>query len=632
MGKGKGARNERKPEDELVDLIFSWSLEDVMNQDLFRDKANTIPDRFSGLKSYLDSFRIPLLEEMRAEMSSNLDSLPNNLSSPSAVPIRSLIPKFSKGAAKSYHVAVAGHRGARAPCIGDIVVLVEATPPRRAAELSSNPGSYCLAHVRDVSGNKLSFEIRAARRIEDASRCAFAATLLSFVPYARIWRCLDHDAAVKRSPALVRVVAGKQQSTSFLASPSDRIETAAGADVAARLSAFNLNDSQADAILSCVTAATRRDGASNKFSLIWGPPGTGKTKTISVLLLLLLTSQQSKTKCRVLTCAPTNTAISQVASRLLALRKQHPAAGDDGGCHGDLLLFGNRERMAVDGGGLNEIFLDTRVKRLKKCFSPVTGWRRCLISLVAFMGDPVAVRSQYHEACWRKDGAKLPEAASFIRSRFHQIFRSLSNCFRTVMSQVPKAILLEKNFKSIVSVIKMLEDFRKLLDRRIAGDDVVVDVFMATTSGKKCDGSAGGVGNALVENVVRNKTAILSITRTLLRDLKLPVTRSEFSIKKFCLRSASFVFCTVSGSAKLNVQKMDLLLIDEAGQLKECEYLIPLQLSGLKHAVLIGDECQLPATVKSKVAETALLGRSLFERLILLGYKKHLLNIGCTLP
>ncbi|CAL5015267.1 unnamed protein product [Urochloa decumbens] len=577
MSKSKGARSYRKPDDELVDLIFSWSLQDVMNQDHFTDKASTIPDRFSGLKSYLDSFRIPLLEEMRAEMSSNLDSLPN-LSSPSAVPIRSLIPRCSKGAAKSYHVAVAGHRGARAPCIGDIVVLVEATP-RRAAELASNPASYCLAHVKDV--NMSFFEIRASKGIEVA-RCtyAFAVSLLSFIPYARIWRCLDHDAAVKRNPALVRVVAGDAPSTSFPASSSVRVETG-GADVAARLSAFNLNDSQADAILSCVTATTQRDGAS-KFSLIWGPPGTGKTKTISVLLLLLLTSQ-SQTKCRVLTCAPTNTAISQVASRLLALRKQHPAAGD-GGCHGDLLLFGNRERMAVDGG-LNEIFLDTRVKRLKRCFSPATGWRHCLGSLVAFLGDPG----------------------------------------RTIMSQVPKAILSEKNYKNIVSVIKMLKDFSKLLDRKIAGNDVVVDVFMAT-SGKKCDGSVG-VGNALVENLVQNKTTILGITRTLLRELKLPVTRSDFSIKKFCLRSASFVFCTVSGSAKLNAQKMDLLLIDEAGQLKECESLIPLQLSGLKHAVLIGDECQLPATVKSKVAETALLGRSLFERLILLGYKKHLLNI-----
>ncbi|BAD87708.1 tRNA-splicing endonuclease positive effector-like [Oryza sativa Japonica Group] len=34
----------------------------------------------------------------------------------------------------------------------------------------------------------------------------------------------------------------------------------------------------------------------------------------------------------------------------------------------------------------------------------------------------------------------------------------------------------------------------------------------------------------------------------------------------------------------------DLLVVDEAAQLKECESLIPLQLPGVRHAVLIGDE------------------------------------------
>ena len=85
------------------------------------------------------------------------------------------------------------------------------------------------------------------------------------------------------------------------------------------------------------------------------------------------------------------------------------------------------------------------------------------------------------------------------------------------------------------------------------------------------------------------------------------LTGSVAEIKNFCLDSAALVFCTVSGSAKLRGQRMDLLLIDEAAQLKECESLIPLQLHGLKHAVLIGDECQLPATVKSKVHFSSLV-------------------------
>ncbi|CAL8088290.1 unnamed protein product [Prunus armeniaca] len=48
---------------------------------------------------------------------------------------------------------------------------------------------------------------------------------------------------------------------------------------------------------------------------------------------------------------------------------------------------------------------------------------------------------------------------------------------------------------------------------------------------------------------------------------------------------------------------LHLLVIDEAAQLKECESAIPLQHPGLRHAVLIGDERQLPAMVLSKISE-----------------------------
>ena len=82
---------------------------------------------------------------------------------------------------------------------------------------------------------------------------------------------------------------------------------------AGALSAFGLNDSQTGAIMSCVSAVQCPGASSSKFSLIWGPPGTGKTKTISVLLMAVMTmTAKSQSKCRVLTCAPTNTAISQV--------------------------------------------------------------------------------------------------------------------------------------------------------------------------------------------------------------------------------------------------------------------------------------------------------------------------------
>ncbi|CAK9309673.1 unnamed protein product [Citrullus colocynthis] len=76
-----------------------------------------------------------------------------------------------------------------------------------------------------------------------------------------------------------------------------------------------------------------------------------------------------------------------------------------------------------------------------------------------------------------------------------------------------------------------------------------------------------------------------------------------------------------------NVAPLKTLVMDEGAQLKECEAAIPLQLPVIKHAILIGDERQLPAMVESKVADEAKFGRSLFERLSSLGHQKHLLNV-----
>ena len=73
------------------------------------------------------------------------------------------------------------------------------------------------------------------------------------------------------------------------------------------ISSSNLNESQEDAIVSCIGLSECQHQSTVK--LIWGPPGTGKTKTGGLLLFSLL-----KLKCRTLTCAPTNIAVLQVTS------------------------------------------------------------------------------------------------------------------------------------------------------------------------------------------------------------------------------------------------------------------------------------------------------------------------------
>uniref|UniRef100_A0A0A9D301 DNA2/NAM7 helicase-like C-terminal domain-containing protein n=1 Tax=Arundo donax TaxID=35708 RepID=A0A0A9D301_ARUDO len=320
-----------------------------------------------------------------------------------------------------------------------------------------------------------------------------------------------------------------------------------------------------------------------------------------------------------LTCAPTNLAVKQVASRFLRLIKEHSF---DASCLGDVLLLGNKERMCVDGD-LKEIYLHDRVRKLLGCFAPLTGWRHRLSSLSDLFENGY---SQYLQYLQDQEEGDKPSFFSYTRKRFVIIYTDLRRCFKELLFHVPKSSILEVNYNNILSILEMLEDFNSMFQRKNIGDEVK-EVFLYNT------GESGSRNSSVVKHwktiitLGKLRLKCLEQLNKLLSCLKLPTTSSKRIIRDFCIESASIIFCTISSSSKVTNKKLELLVVDEAAQLKECETLIPLRLPALKHGILIGDECQLPATVKSKVCTDALFGRSLFERLSALGHEKHLLNM-----
>ncbi|GKC70032.1 P-loop containing nucleoside triphosphate hydrolase, partial [Tanacetum coccineum] len=66
-----------------------------------------------------------------------------------------------------------------------------------------------------------------------------------------------------------------------------------------------------------------------------------------------------------------------------------------------------------------------------------------------------------------------------------------------------------------------------------------------------------------------------------------PKFTDDREIGNFCLINAHLIFCTTSSSSRLHTLEtnVELLVIDEAAQLRECKSVIPLQLAGLRDVI-----------------------------------------------
>ncbi|KAF7831175.1 putative helicase MAGATAMA 3 isoform X3 [Senna tora] len=468
----------------------------------------------------------------------------------------------------------------------------------------------------------------------------------------------------------------------------------------------NLNESQKDAVLSCVTKTKCHHNHTIK--LIWGPPGTGKTKTVSSMLFQLL-----KLKTRTLTCAPTNTAVLEVAARLRSLAEEHLEFDTYG--LGDIVLFGNSSRMKIEEHkGILDVFLDDRVKELGPCLA---GWKQNLESMISFLENPnreyflsnhegkheeendfisleefTKIYCSHVEQAYlfykKHEGKQDPitlekyvkekysyieekykyykAEVQFVKRRFNFIMEHLKSFWKILYKHLPTRFIPLAIARKMIRALDLLQSLQNSMHRNEfitkapnnKGDGEKRDVIQLGLSIE--EGEKRGLfgicewvnqkllkplQNLLLSDVTQTpmedvtfsfgrlgfeRDECLSILRSLSWSISLPNLRNDYEIKDFCLKNAILIFCTASGCSKLfrnGMNPFPFVLIDEAAQLKECESTIPLQLPGIRHAFLIGDERQLPAMVKSKISGEAGFGKSLFERLVFLRHKRHLLNV-----
>ncbi|CAN4092017.1 unnamed protein product [Withania somnifera] len=556
------------PKDDFIDLVLSWSINDIFDEALFQNLVEKIPESFESVDHYLSSFFYPLLDETRADIAAAVKDL---VKAPFAELISFEEVDYWRNTCSDGWVPYRTSPG-------DIVVISNVKP--EAANDLQRPGYWTFASVIDANENDsaANFTVRVppGSGFGKGRRSWHVVFLVNVMQSSRIWKSLRvRENLYMIEKFLCPVHENRNEQKCDVCS---EYGGSVGEVVSTMMS--ELNHSQANAIFTSLGFVKCHHKAS--VELICGPPGTGKTRTLSVMLVTLL-----RMKCRSVTCAPTDVATARVASQLVKLFRQSSKNEFDGFCPlGDILLFGNNNCEHCEG--IVEISLDYRVDRLVECLALETGWQHCVSSMISFLED-------YHQYIYVKN--ELIK----IRSKFSSAASSLGRCMLMICTHVPIWFLREENVVRIVRALSLLDSLEGMEFQQPFGVPLI-----------------------------SQSLALLKDLQQSLGKLDFPSTTSKDLIMEFCIQMASTIFCAASTSYKLNSMDMkpiDLLIIDDATQMKECEAVIPLQFRGLRHVVLAGDEFQLSSIVKSRISYEAGFGRSLFERLRSLGHDRHLLNI-----
>ncbi|MCL7049905.1 hypothetical protein MKW94_030576, partial [Papaver nudicaule] len=373
---------------------------------------------------------------------------------------------------------------------------------------------------------------------------------------------------------------------------------------------LDLNDSQRAVVLGTISAVRCNHRSSVK--LVWGPPGTGKTKTISILLYSLL-SMSSRT----LACAPKSMAVAELVLRILNLHKE--ACKSDLGKNrsvcssGDFLLFGNMNSLELCDD-LKKIYVDYRVDSLVECFAPSTGWKKHFDSMVDFLEDCVSqhrfvleneIITEVHVTEKIGNNSEVHMSLlKFAKDRFRALAVPLKRSIRLLCTNLPKRLISPDNFENMATISGLLESFDILLSQSQVADKEFEELFARQESYCK-EAQESGASNHNSAKLYKMRIEIVQALRSVRHSLgdRLPSSTNRSILTEFCLKNSSLIFSTVSSSYNLHeidMKPLDLLVIDEAAQLKECESMIPMQLEAIRHAVLIGDECQPQARVKSR--------------------------------
>ena len=344
-----------------------------------------------------------------------------------------------------------------------------------------------------------------------------------------------------------------------------------------------LNKSQKEALDDCIDAICSDCG---NLKLIQGPPGCGKTHFLAHLVMALIQNKK-----RVLICASSNKAVCVALEKCLSLQ---------------------------DPDDQNKVLYD--VNNVDDMFRPSCG-------MFALIGESSKIlthsKDKDTDVNVQADDLKdvtnpimMPSSASHVLVTSY--VKRISSTFLAFANS-----LTMNNMKSKPLFVKYYLELIKFFDVIFTYSGEMFMKYIYPYHMTLFD-----LRNLILQAYIESEKPMIKkfidIFSLCLKHLaKKLVTTEEIELifPRDCIQNANAVFCTLTYTAhnlvKSNLNNVDVLIVDEAGQASEGEIIVPFACNPL-NLILIGDPKQLPPTVISEFLKKKNLGgTSTMERLMI---------------
>ena len=385
----------------------------------------------------------------------------------------------------------------------------------------------------------------------------------------------------------------------------------------AKYAESKFNNSQLVAI-----AASAQQYGDGGFTLIKGPPGTGKTTTLVAVLNSLHIRQYNKyydqvrqiatsvsgtkshaldsarkSKPRLLVCAPSNAAVDNIILKIM----------EEGFVDGQGNRY-NPSMVRVGAGKSDRVSSVAIEKRVNEYLMELSDVGRLDNSMNGYNVELSRVTRDINDL--RRRLRAIQQACTWPLSRNWEIriheetFENTGRVFfvnhadKTTTFQVPPPPEPGEPQYPATS----MPEYRSYLSRIVK---LVESYYTVKSHLERCKIIKAGIENGSRENQVR------------------------MDLETYVVNSVHMVMTTLGSAGNRLLEcadKFEVVVVDEAAQSVEPATLSALHL-GSRHAVLVGDPQQLPATIFNVSGRNTKYDRSLFQRLEEAGQPVYMLNL-----